>query len=58
MILLYIFISYMIMLGMMLEAYGKEDSIPASAWFIYALSPFFCPIFIGMYISEKTKDNE
>lgn len=48
----------MVMLGMMLEAYGKEDSIPASAWFIYALSPFFCPIFIGMYISEKTKDNE
>ena len=57
MIFLYIFISYMVMLGMMLEAYGK-DSIPTSAWFIYALSPFFCPIFIGMAISEKTKDNE
>ena len=57
MILLYIFISYMVMLGMMLEAYGKE-TIPAQAWFIYALSPFFCPIFIGMAISEKTKDNE
>tara|TARA_R110000868_G_scaffold81734_1_gene231111 strand:- start:305 stop:448 length:144 start_codon:yes stop_codon:yes gene_type:complete len=47
----------MVMLGMMLEAYSKE-TIPAHAWFIYALSPFFCPIFIGMYISEKTKDNE
>jgi hypothetical protein len=46
------------MLGMMLEAYGKEDSIPAQAWCIYALSPFFCPIFIGMAISEKTKNNE
>ena len=57
MILLYMFISYMVMLGMMLDAYGKE-TIPAQAWCIYALSPFFCPIFIGMAISEKTKDNE
>ena len=47
----------MVMLGMMLEAYDKEP-IPTHAWVIYLFSPFLCPIFIGMSISEKTKDNE
>ena len=47
----------MIMLGMMLEAYGKE-TIPLHAWCIYALSPVLFPVFIGMFISEKSKNNE
>lgn len=57
MITLYIFISYMVMLGMMLEAYGKE-TIPLNAWICFILSPVLFPVFIGMFISEKSKDDE
>ena len=57
MITLYIFICYMVMLGMMLEAYGKQV-IPTSAWICFIFSPILLPVFIGTFISEKTKDNE
>ena len=45
------------MLGMMLEAYDKER-IPPSSWAIWAFSPILLPIFIGMMLTEKSKDNE
>lgn len=57
MIPLYIFISYMVMLGMMLEAYDGER-IPSSSWAIWAFSPILLPIFIGMMLTEKSKDDE
>lgn len=57
MILLYMFISYMVMLGMMIETYYKR-SIPGEAWFMIVLSPFILPILIGMMLIEKSKDNE
>jgi len=57
MILLYIFISYMIMLGMMLEAYDGK-TIPAIAWICFILSPFLFPVFIGMFLSEISKKDE
>jgi len=57
MIELYLFLSYMIMLGMMIESYYKR-SIPTEAYFMFALSPFILPIIIGMILTEKTKDDE
>jgi hypothetical protein len=51
--ILYIFISYMLTLGMLIESYAKK-SVPLEAWFVLALSPITCPIIIGMSISEKS----
>ncbi len=55
--MLYIFISYLVMLGMMIETYYKR-STPMEAYFMFALSPFLLPILVGMYLIEKTKDDE
>jgi hypothetical protein len=57
MIELYLFLSYTIMLGMMIETYYKR-SIPTEAYFMFALSPFILPVLIGMILTEKSKDNE
>ena len=57
MIPLYIFISYMVMLGMMIEEYHKER-IPLSSWMIWALSPILLPILVGMMLTEKSKNDE
>ena len=45
------------MLGMMLEAYDGER-IPSSSWAIWAFSPILFPIFIGMMLTEKSKNDE
>ena len=57
-IVLYIFLSYMIMLGMMLEAYDKGTNIPTEAWLMWVLSPIIFPIILGMILTENKKDNE
>ena len=57
MISLYILISYMIMLGMMLETY-EDKPIPTEAYFMLVLSPIILPVLIGGMLIEKTKDNE
>ena len=57
MILLYLFLSYMIMLGMILETYDGK-SIPSEAWFILILSPIILPVLIGAMLVEKTKRDE
>lgn len=57
MILLYLFLSYMIMLGMILETYDGK-SIPSEAWFMLVLSPIILPVLIGAMLVEKTKRDE
>jgi hypothetical protein len=57
MILLYIFLSYTIMLGMILETYDGK-SIPGEAWFMLVLSPIILPVMIGSMLIEKSKRNE
>ena len=49
--ILYIIITYLLNVGMMIQSYGKN--IPIDAYFILALSPFTCPIIIGMAIADK-----
>ncbi len=57
MILLYVFISYMVVLGMILETYDGK-SIPTEAWFMFVLSPIILPVLIGAMLMEKTKKDE
>ncbi len=57
MILLYFFLSYMIMLGMILETYDGK-SIPSEAWFMLLLSPIILPVLIGAMLVEKSKKDE
>ena len=57
MILMYIFLSYMIMLGMILETYDGK-SIPSEAWFMLLISPIILPVLIGAMLVEKTKRDE
>ena len=58
-VVLYIFLSYMIMMGMMIESYDKSKDIPTEGYFMWALSPFIFPIVLGMVLAEsKSKDNE
>lgn len=53
MITLYIFISYLVMLGMMMASYVKSHQVPTEAWFILALSPVTFPVIMGMEIADK-----
>ena len=53
MIALYIFISYLVMLGMMMASYVKSHEVPTEAWFILALSPVTFPVIVGMEIADR-----
>lgn len=53
MIALYIFITYLIMLGMLIESFRKTQEVPTEAWFILALSPITFPLIIGMEIVDR-----
>lgn len=53
MITLYIFITYAVMLGMLIESFRKSHTVPTEAWFIFALSPLTFPVIIGMEIADK-----
>jgi hypothetical protein len=57
MILLYLFLSYTIMLGMIFETYDGK-SIPSEAWFMLVLSPIILPVLIGAMLVEKCKKDE
>ena len=57
MILLYLFLSYTIMLGMIFETYDGK-SIPSEAWFMLLISPIILPVLIGAMLVEKTKKDE
>ena len=57
MITLYVFITYLIMLGMLIESFRKTHNVPTEAWFIWALSPFTFPIIIGMEIADKKEES-
>jgi hypothetical protein len=51
-ILLYIVLSYLVVLGMILEGYSENDP-PREAWLVFLLSPVTLPVIIGMMISKK-----
>ena len=53
MITLYIVISYLVMLGVMIENYKKIDDMKAEATVAYIFSPIVLPILIGMMIGKK-----
>lgn len=49
----YIFISYLVMLGMMIESYKDVKHTPMEAWFMFVFSPFILPILIGTMLAEN-----
>ena len=53
MIALYIVISYLVMLGVMIESYEKLDDMKNYAIASYIFSPIVLPILIGMMIGKK-----
>lgn len=52
--ILYIILSYLIMMGMIIETYSKR-TVPTEAYFMWILSPILLPILIGMQLSEQSK---
>ncbi len=53
MIELYIVISYLVMLGVMIESYDKIDDMKGYAIASYIFSPIVLPILIGMMLGKK-----
>lgn len=53
MMILYVMITYLVMLGMLIESFRKTHDVPTEAWIIWALSPISFPIIIGMEIADK-----
>jgi hypothetical protein len=53
MILLYMMVTYLIMLGMLIESFRKTQEVPTEAWFIVAFSPITFPLIIGMEIVDR-----
>lgn len=53
MILLYVMVTYLVMLGMLIQSFTKNNDVPTEAWFIWLLSPITFPVIIGMEIAEK-----
>jgi len=52
-ILLYVMVTYLIMLGMLIQSFTKNQDVPTEAWFIWLLSPITFPVIMGMEIAEK-----
>lgn len=53
MITLYIIVSYLVMLGVMIESYEKVDDMKSYAIASYIFSPIVLPILVGMIIGKK-----
>ena len=53
MMMLYIFLSYLVMMGMMLEEYSTLDEVTKRAYIVFIFSPFTLPMIIGMMIRKK-----
>ena len=49
----YIIISYLVMLGMIIQANKSIDSVTKKEWIVFIFSPWILPIIIGMMISNK-----
>jgi len=51
--MIYIIVSYLVMLGIMIETYKKLKNVPDTAFASFIFSPITLPIIIGMMISDK-----
>lgn len=49
----YIIVSYLIVLGMMIESNDKFDDLTTKECIVFLLSPIMLPIFIGMSLAKK-----
>jgi hypothetical protein len=53
MMILYVMITYLVMLGMLIQSFTKNQEVPTEAWFIWLLSPITFPVIIGMEIADR-----
>ena len=53
MMMTYIIVSYLVMLGVMIESYEKLDDMKGYATASYIFSPIVLPVLIGMMIGKK-----
>ena len=51
-LILYIVLSYLVILGMMIENYSENEP-PKEAWLMFTISPIILPVLIGMIIAKK-----
>ena len=51
--ILYVLISYLVMLGALIEYNDNLESTSIKEWAIFLISPFVLPIIIGMMIAKK-----
>lgn len=49
----YIIVSYLVILGMMIEEYSTLDQVTRKAYIAFIFSPIVLPMLIGMMISKK-----
>lgn len=56
MIILYIIISYLVMLGMIIGKYDNSKDVETEAWFMLVFSPIILPIILGMNYYESNKN--
>lgn len=51
--ILYVMITYLVMLGMLIQSFTKNQEVPTEVWFIWLLSPITFPVIIGMEIADR-----
>lgn len=51
--MLYCFVAYLVMYGMLISHYKKIDDLHLKDWVCFMFSPIILPIIIGIILSEK-----
>lgn len=51
--ILYVLVSYLVMLGALIEYNDNLESVKFKEWAIFLISPFVLPIIIGIMIAKK-----
>lgn len=46
-------VTYLVMLGMLIQSFTKNNDVPTVDWFIWLLSPITFPVIIGMEIADR-----
>jgi hypothetical protein len=54
--ILYIILSYLVMLGMIMGEFEDNESVSTYAWVAWVFSPFVLPMIIGMMLVNKEEE--
>lgn len=56
--ILYCIVCYLIVTGMLIDEHSSADDWTASDIFFFLIAPITAPIFIGMHINGRTKNEK